>query len=72
MCHPSISSAVGSGWSPSETLESGSLGGRESAGDSDGTVLRVFVPWLIAQMCRFRFSLKRPPQSWALRISAHH
>jgi len=29
----------------------------------EGAALRVSAPWLIAQMCRFKFSPERPPQS---------
>ncbi len=50
---------------PSETLKSGSLERGESAGGTEEAILRVSAPWLIAQMCRFKFSPERPPRSWA-------
>ena len=49
---------------PSETLKNESLVRGESVGGSERTVLRVSAPWLIAQMCRFKFSPERPPRSW--------
>jgi hypothetical protein len=44
---------------PSETLKSGSLEGGQSADRAERTVSRVSSPWLIAQMCRFKFSPER-------------
>jgi len=45
--------------------QSGSLERGESAGGAEGAVLRESAPWLIAQMCRFKFSPERSPRSWA-------
>jgi hypothetical protein len=48
---------------PSETLKCGSLESGGSAGSAEGAVLRTFTPWLIAKMCRFKFSPERPLRS---------
>jgi hypothetical protein len=48
---------------PSETLKCGSLESGGSAGSAEGAVLRAFTPWLIAKMCRFKFSPERPLRS---------
>jgi len=48
---------------PSETLKSGSLQTGQPRDVAEWIVLRVSLPWLIAQMCRFKFSPERPPCS---------
>jgi len=45
--------------------QSGPLERGEPAGGSGRAILRVSAPWLITQMCRFKFSPERPPRSWA-------
>jgi hypothetical protein len=47
------------------SFKSGSLERGESAGGAEGAVLWESAPWVIAQMCRFKFSPERPPRSWA-------
>jgi hypothetical protein len=62
-CNPSVSGAVESKWSPLRNLEMRIIREWESAGSAEGTVLRAFTPWLIAKMCRFKFSPERPLRS---------
>jgi hypothetical protein len=61
--NPSVS-GPDQGGLPSETLKSGSLEGGQSADRAKRTVSRVSSPWLIAQMCRFKFSPERQPWSF--------
>jgi hypothetical protein len=44
-------------------LRSGSLQIGQSMGVAEGIVLMASTPWLVAQMCRFKFSPERPPCS---------
>ena len=67
--NPSVSGRDQGGL-PSETSKSGSFEGGQSTDRAGGTVSRVSSPWLIAQMCRFKFSPERRPWSFE-HISPH-